>query len=147
MLSYNFRKILKNVFFIEHLHWLLLTCERLLPIFITEYFRYFLVSAGVSQTKLFKDIVRSFSMFQENQNSLENTFLTIEGMIYRLITYKILYLAIYIVFKRSLSICHVIQRHFQLVSIDFGFHFQNQNCFPKYFGFYLLTTVYIKKRY
>ena len=51
-------------------------------------------------------------MFHENQNSLENTFLTIEGMIYRLMTYKILYLAIYIVFKRSLSIFHVIQRHF-----------------------------------
>ena len=34
MFSYKFRKILKKTFVIEHLHWLLLTCERLFSIFI-----------------------------------------------------------------------------------------------------------------
>ena len=41
----------------------------------------------------------------------------------------------YFVLKRSLSICH----------IDLEFHFQNYRHFVEYFGFYLLTTVYIRK--
>ena len=53
----------------------------------------------------------------------------------------------YFVFKRSLSICHIIQRHFQQVPIDLEFHFQNYKHFLKYFGLYILTTVNTKKRY
>ena len=64
--------------------------------------------------------------------------------IYRLIPDKILYLVIYFVLKRSLSICHIIQGHFQQVLIDLGFHFQNKIHFHKYFVFYLLTNVYTK---
>ena len=51
---------------------------------------------------------------------------------------------IYFVFKRNCSIFHIMQGHFQQVPIDLGFHFQNQKNFLKYFGPYLLTTVYTK---
>ena len=67
--------------------------------------------------------------------------------VYHLIAYKILYLTIYFVFKRILAICHIIRGHFQQVPIDLGFHFQNYKHFLQYFGFYLLNTVYAKKRY
>ena len=64
-----------------------------------------------------------------------------------MIAYKILYLTIYFVFKRSLSIFHIIQRHFQQVPIDLEFHFQNCKDFLKYFGLYISTAVNAKKRY
>ena len=57
-------------------------------------------------------MVRSFSMFHQNQNSLKNIFLVMAPYIYHLIAYKILYLTIYFVFKRSLSIFHITQRDF-----------------------------------
>ena len=67
--------------------------------------------------------------------------------IYHLIAYKIMYLRIYFVFKRSFSICHIIQRHFQWVPIDLEIHFQNYKHFLKFFGLYVLTTVNTKTRY
>ena len=63
---------------------------------------------------------------------------------YHLIAQKILYLMIYFVFKRILSICHIIQRHFQYVPIDLESHFQNYKYFLKYSGLYILTTVNTK---
>ena len=60
--------------------------------------------------------------------------------------YKILYVMVYFVFE-GLAICHIIQGHFQQVPIDLGFHFQNCKHFLEYSGFYLLTTVYMKKQY
>ena len=54
---------------------------------------------------------------------------------------------IYFVFKRNCAIFHIMQGHFQQVPIYLGFHFQNQKHFLKYFGPYLLTTVYTKKQY
>ena len=49
MFSYKFRKTFKNTFFIQQLPRLFLTCEQLLLIFITKYFKYFLVYTDVSQ--------------------------------------------------------------------------------------------------
>ena len=40
--------------------------------------------------------------------------------IYHLIAYKIIYLTIYFVFKRGLSICHIIQRHFTRCPLLWG---------------------------
>ena len=60
--------------------------------------------------KAFKDIVRSLDSFCLNQNSPKNTFPILVA--YTLKAYKILYLTIYFVLKRSLSICHIIQGHF-----------------------------------
>ena len=53
------------------------------------------------------------------------------------ILHKILYLTIYFIFKRSLSVCHIVQGHSQWVLIDLGCHFQNCKHFLEYFGFYL----------
>ena len=60
--------------------------------------------------------------------------------------YKILYLAIHAVFKRNLINFSYYIVTFQQIPIDLGFHFQNQKHFPEYFGFYLLTTIYMKKK-
>ena len=63
-----------------------------------------------------------------------------------MIAYKILYVTIYFVFKRSLSVCHIMQRLFQQVSIYFEFRFQNYKYFLKYFGLYIIDYSQYKKK-
>ena len=62
-----------------------------------------------------------------------------------MIAYKILYLKVYFVFKRSLTIRHILQGHIQQVPVDLSFHFQNCKHFLEYFVFYVLTAVYTEK--
>ena len=64
-----------------------------------------------------------------------------------MIAYKILYLKVYFVFKRTirLTIRHIMQGHIQQVPVDLSFHFQNCKHFLEYFGFYLLTAIYTEK--
>ena len=50
-------------------------------------------------------------MFHQNQNSLKILSL-LWWCIDHLIAYKVLYLKIYFVFKRTLAIYHIIQGHF-----------------------------------
>ena len=66
--------------------------------------------------------------------------------IYHFIAYKILYLSIYFVLKRNLSIV-IYTGTFLEMAIDLSFHFQNYKHIQEYFGFYLLITVYTKKQY
>ena len=59
-----------------------------------------------------KGYSKVFHMFHQNQNALRNISLIMAAYINHLIAYKILYLTIYFVFKRSLSIFHIIQPYF-----------------------------------
>ena len=54
---------------------------------------------------------------------------------------------IYFIFKKSSSICHIIQQHFQQLPIDLEFHFKNYKHLLKYFQLYIMTTVNKKKQY
>ena len=58
-----------------------------------------------------------------------------------------MYLTICFVIKRNLSICYILQRHFQQAPIDLEFHFKNYTHFLKYFGLYIMTTVNTKTLY
>ena len=112
--------------------------------------RYMLQMFGKYQFLLIKYIFTEKFSFNDTVRfichiSLRTTFLIMAAYIYQLIAYKILYLTVCFVLKRSLAICHITQGHFQQVSIDFGFHFQNCKYFLEYFGFYLLNTSLYEK--
>ena len=67
---------------------------------------YFLWLQSISK---FKDTVRSFGMFHKIHSEILSL---LWWHIYHLIAYKIRYLTVYFVFKRSLAIRHITQGHF-----------------------------------